>query len=257
MFKENKQFWWFFVGIIVLFFIVYSALRSGFTTGSMNFSGFPFSLLNPNSGLYKPSTSELDVAKTYEATIKTNFGEFIIDLYTKNAPNTVGNFIHLTNSGYYSGTTFYRLVPNVLIQGGSSTTKNSNLNDDIFGGPGYTIPDENNWDSLDYSPELKAELTKLGYKSSTKIASKDLEKYSVAMANNGPDTAGGQFFIVIAENSNPKLENMRGKYTVFGGIKSGQDVIVKIANLEVDDSNKELTRPKEDVIIEKVTIRTK
>jgi cyclophilin family peptidyl-prolyl cis-trans isomerase len=257
MFKENKQFWWFFLGIVVLFFLVYSVLRSGFDTGGLNFSGFPFSLLDPNSTLYKPSTKALDITKDYEALIKTNFGEFVIDLYEKNAPNTVGNFIHLTNSGYYSETTFYRIVPKLLIQGGSSTTNNSNLNDDIFGGPGYTIPDETNWDSLDYSTELRDELTKLGYKSSVKIASKDLIKYSVAMANNGPNTAGGQFFIVFTESNDQKLLSMRGKYTVFGRVDGGYDVVDKISQLEVDTTDNSLSRPKEKVSIEKITIRTK
>jgi cyclophilin family peptidyl-prolyl cis-trans isomerase len=257
MFKENKNFWRFFAGIIVLFFLVYSVLRSGFNTGSLNFSGFPFSLLNSNSSLYISPAIEFDISKNYEALIKTNLGEFTIDLYEKNAPNTVTNFINLANSGYYESTTFYRIVPNLLIQGGSSTTKNSDPNDDIYGGPGYVIPDEINWDSLDYSSELKAELTKSGYKSSTRIASKDLVKYSVGMANNGPDKAGSQFFIIVAESSNPILINMRGKYTVFGGVTEGSSLVDKISQMEVNDSNKNLIRPKAIITIEKITIHTK
>ena len=257
MFKENKQFWWFFLGIIILFFTVYSALRSGFDEGSLNFSGFPFSLLNPNITTYKPPTKPLDTTKNYEAIVQTNLGEFAIILYEKNAPNTVGNFISLVNAGYYKGTTFYRIIPNLLIQGGSSTTKNSNPNDDIFGGPGYTILDETNWDSLDFSSDLKAELTKLGYKSSIKIASKDLVQYSIAMANNGPNTAGGQFFVVISKSNDPILLSMRGKYTVFGSLTNGYDIIDKISKIGVDDSNKDLIRPKETVTIEKITITTK
>jgi cyclophilin family peptidyl-prolyl cis-trans isomerase len=199
----------------------------------------------------------LDTSKDYMALIKTNFGEFSIDLYEKNAPNTVGNFIHLTNSGYYKGTSFYRLIPGFLVQGGSSTTNNSNINDDIYGGPGYTIPDEINWDSLDYSPELKSELTKQGYKSSNIIASREIVHYSVAMANNGPNTSGGQFFIVFAENDDPKLQNMRGKYTVFGGVNGGYSSIDKISQLEIDSNDKKVSRPKQAVVIENITILTK
>ena len=257
MFKENKQFWWFFLGIIILFFVMYSALRSGFDEGSLNFSGFPFSLFKSNSTTYKPPTKPLDTTKNYEALVQTNFGEFTIILYEKNAPNTVGNFISLVNAGYYKGTTFYRIIPNLLIQGGSSTTNNSNPNDDIFGGPGYTILDETNWDSLDYPSKLKVELTKLGYKSSIKIASKDLVQYSVAMANNGPNTAGGQFFIVISKSDDPILLSMRGKYTVFGGLTNGYEVVDKISKIEVDDSNKDLIRPKETVKVEKIIVTTK
>jgi len=257
MFKENKQFWWFFLGIIILFFTMYSALRSGFDTGSLNFSGFPFSLLNSNSTTYKPQTKSLDTTKDYVATIQTSLGEFSISLYSKNAPNTVNNFISLVNAGYYKSTTFYRIIPDLLIQGGSSTTNNSNLNDDIYGGPGYTIPDETNWDSLDYSSELKAELTSLGYTSSLKIASKDLVQYSVAMASNRPNTTGGQFLIITTRSDNSILKSIRGKYTVFGGVVSGYNIVDKISQLEVDDSNKDLIRPKEPVLIEKITISSK
>jgi cyclophilin family peptidyl-prolyl cis-trans isomerase len=257
MFKENKQFWWFFLGIVIFFFMMYSVMRSGFDESSLNFSGFPFSLLNSNTVTYKPATKDIDTTKDYEALIKTSHGEFTVDLYEKNAPKTVGNFINLTNLKYYDGTTFFKIVPNVLIQGGSITTKNSDLEDDITGGPGYTIADEINWDSLDYSPELKAQLAALGYKSSAIIASKDLVHYSVAMANSGPNTAGGQFFIVIAEDNDPQLLSMRGKYTVFGSVTGGEGTIDKITKLELNETDKNIIRPKEKVVIEKITIRNK
>lgn len=257
MFKENKQFWWLFIGVIIMFFLVYSVLRNGFTQGSLNFSGFPFSILNPNTTSYKAPTKEVNVTKTYQAIIKTSLGEFTVDLYAKNAPLTVTNFINLSNAGYYNGTTFYKLIPNLLIQGGSSLTSNSNLNDDSFGGPGYTISDEINWDSLDYSDTLKAQLSKEGFVSNSKYSSKDLLHYSLAMGGNGPDNGGGQFFIVLAQNNDPSLLALKGRHTVFGVVIGGYKVVEAMANSEVDTSNKEIPRPVKDITIDKITILTK
>jgi len=258
MFKENKSFWLAFVGIIVLFFLIFSVLRTGFTNNSIRLSGIlPFRLFNPSPKLYQPAKTNLDSKLDYEAIITTNFGDFTIDLYEKNAPNTVSNFINLTNSGYYEKTTFYKLVPGLLIQGGSSTTKNEDPNDDIYGGPGYTIEDEINWDSVDYSPDLKASLTKAGYKSITKIASRELIHYSVAMASNGPNTAGGQFFIVIALNSDEGLNKLQGRHTVFGGVTGGYQIFDQIALSNVTNPESKLPRPISEIIINKITINTK
>jgi len=254
MFKENKQFWWLFIGVIILFFLLYTVLRSGFTQGSLNFSGFPFSILNPNTSVYKAPTKAADINKTYQAIIKTNLGEFTVDLFIDNAPITVTNFINLSNAGYYNGTTFYKLIPGLLIQGGSSLTKNGNLNDDSFGGPGYIINDEINWDSLDYSDNLKSQLTNEGYTSTTKINSKDLLHYSLAMGGNGPNTGGGQFFIILAQNSDSKLNDLKGRHTVFGVVTGGYKVIEAMSNSEIDYSNKDIPRPVKDIIIDKVTI---
>lgn len=257
MFKENKQFWWLFIGVIILFFLLYTILRSGFTQGSLNFSGFPFSILNPNTNQFKAPTKEVDKNKSYQAIIKTNLGEFTVDLFVKNAPLTVTNFINLSNAGYYNGTTFYKIIPNLLIQGGSSLTKNNNASDDIYGGPGYTIKDEINWDSLDYSDSLKAQLSSLGYQSTPKLISKDMLHYSLAMAGSGPDTGGGQFFIVLAQNSDSKLNDLKGRHTVFGVVSGGYKVIDDMANIELDSSDKEIIRPVKKISIEKISINIK
>jgi len=257
MFKENRTFWLCLLGIVVLFFLIYSVLRAGFSGSSLAFSGFPFNLLDPNAQIYQPAKVNLDITKDYEATISTNKGDFTIDLYEKNAPNTVTNFISLANNGYYENTSFYRLIPDLLIQGGSSLTKNSNPNDDIFGGPGYTILDEINWDSLDYSDSLKNQLRQEGYNSTTKIPSYDLTHYSVAMASNGPNTAGGQFFIIIAQNNDSRLNSLKGRHTVFGRVSGGYRVFDEISQIKVKDQDTSVPRPVSEVIINKITIKSK
>ena len=252
MFKENKEFWFYFFATIIMFFVIYSMMKNGFESDSLGFIFFA-----PRYNTQKTAQivkTNLDLTKDYVALISTNYGDFTIDLYEKNAPNTVSNFISLANSGYYEGTSFYRLIPNLLIQGGSSTTNNTDPNDDIYGGPGYTIPDETDWDSLDYSNTLKVQLTKEGYTSSSIIASKDLMHYSVAMASNGPNTGGGQFFIIMAPNTDFRLDNLKGRHTVFGGLTGGYNVFDAIAQTKVDDSNALVPRPINQILINKVTI---
>lgn len=228
-----------------MFFVVFSMLRGGFDGGSFSFNAFPFTYLKGDTAVLPQGNTTLDIKKDYYATLVTDYGEIKIDLLEKEAPNTVSNFIYLTNSGYYNLTRFHRLVKGLLLQGGSSTTLNSDPNDDQFGGPGYTISDEINWDSLDYSPYIVNKLKADGYQSTDKVISKNLGKYSVAMAGNGPNTSGGQFFIVLAENSDPRLDKLKGRHTVFGHIITGFKTLETINNLPVDNPNSDSPRPKD------------
>jgi len=128
--------------------------------------------------------------KLLRARIFTPKGEIIIELLPQDAPRTVANFIHLTNSRFYDGLTFHRVVPNFVIQGGCPRG-------DGWGGPGYTI---------------REEINKLGF-----------ERGTIGMATSGKDTGGSQFF--ICHSRQPHLD---GRYTAFGRVVSGMEVVDKI-----------------------------
>lgn len=138
------------------------------------------------------------VSETSRATIKTVKGDIILDLFYKEAPGTVANFINLCRSGFYDNKNFHRVVPNFVIQGGCPR------------GDGYG--------SLDYT--IRSEFAPFNY---------DHEGY-VGMASAGKDTEGTQFF--ITHSPTPHLD---GKYTVFAKVVEGQDVIHDILPGDVID----------------------
>ena len=148
-----------------------------------------------------------------EATIITNFGEFKIKFFNKQTPLTVANFCTLARKGFYDNLTFHRIIKNFMIQGGDPKGNGT-------GGPGYTFKDE------------------IG-------ANNHNRKYTIAMANAGPNTNGSQFF--INTNDNDFLDK---KHTVFGQVISGQEVIDKIENLKTDQKDK----PLQKVIIKKIEL---
>jgi len=156
------------------------------------------------------------------ATMKTNFGDIKIELFETDAPETVRNFIKLSESGFYNGVKFHRVIKDFMIQGGDPNSKDNNWSDDGVGGPGYTFADE--------------------------INQHKIVKGILAMANSGPNTNGSQFFIVTAE-STPWLD---GKHTVFGKVIEGMEVVSKIENVETDKARGD--HPMEDVIIETIEI---
>jgi len=130
------------------------------------------------------------------ATITTDLGDIVIDLYTDSAPVASENFINLANAGFYDGTTFHRLVPDFVIQGGDP-------NGDGSGGPGYTIPDE---------PVVG-----------------QYGRGIVAMARTqSPNSQGSQFFIVLSDDAHDALEQFR-TYVIFGEVAEGMDVVDEIA----------------------------
>jgi peptidyl-prolyl cis-trans isomerase B (cyclophilin B) len=154
-------------------------------------------------------------------------GDIEIALYPSLAPETVANFVHLAESDFYDGTTFHRVIPGFMIQGGDPNTKNRDPSDDGMGGPGYKIDDEFN-----AAPHVRG---------------------AVSMANTGhPNTAGSQFFIVHADS--PHLD---GKYTVFGRVVSGMDVVDAVTKVDLDVYGRwgPKNRPIADVVIDDVEIR--
>jgi len=167
--------------------------------------------------------TKVDADKTYLATFQTSCGSFTVRLDPKNAPITTANFVDLAGKKFYDSTWFHRIVPGgqagiAVIQGGDPQGSGR-------GGPGYTIKDE-----LPDSPAA--------YK-----------KYSVAMANGGPNTGGSQFFISTADNS----KGLKADYSVFGQVVDGQDVVDKIAAVPVGGQTGDT--PSEAVWIEKLTVK--
>ena len=136
----------------------------------------------------------IDPGKKYTATFETTKGTIVCELYPANAPATVSNFVFLAKEGFYDGTTFHRVIPDFMVQGGDPTGTGR-------GGPGYKFADE-----IQGREWLKH---KVG---------------SLSMANAGPDTNGSQFFLThVVTNW------LDGKHTVFGQVTAGQDVVNKAA----------------------------
>lgn len=268
MFKENKEMWLYSVGIVILFFVLFIGVRSYLGDSGFDIIGFssskkstptvlPTSTPQPTLIVKKPDY-QLDTSVDYYAEVQTDLGTFNIDLFEKNAPNTVNNFIYLATLGYYEGVSIHRIIPGVLIQTGSRNTLNTDLEDDAYGGPGYVIRDEINWDSLDFDQLLRNQLSSSGYASTaTKLASKDLQKYALAMANSGPNTNGSQFFIVLDELTNAQVSSLRGRHTVFGLITSNFELIDQIAKIDVETTGTAIYRPKQTVTIQQVKIFAK
>jgi len=148
-------------------------------------------------------------------------GEIEIELYPGLAPETVANFEALVARGFYDGLTFHRVIEGFMIQGGDPNSKDDVADNDGKGGPGYTIPDE-----FSEAPHLRG---------------------VVSMANKGgEDTGGSQFFIVHADQ-----RDLDGRYTVFGRVMRGMDVVDAVAATETDVFGRwgPKDRPVEDVVL--------
>ena len=159
-----------------------------------------------------------DRKATYQATIKTNRGDIVINLLNTKAPCTVNSFVYLASKNYFSNTTCHRLVTTgiFVLQCGDPTGTGQ-------GGPGYRFADEN--------------LSRATYPAAT-----------VAMANAGPGTNGSQFFLVYKNTALPP------NYTPFGTIAAGLNVIQQVAAAGADSKTGD-GHPKEKVVIEDVTIK--
>lgn len=155
----------------------------------------------------------------HKVTIETNKGTIVFETYDLDAPKTVKNFIDLANKGFYDGIIFHRVIKNFMIQGGDPTGTG-------MGGPGYTFEDELNSSTPSYIN---------GYKRGV-----------VAMANAGPNTNGSQFFILHKDYPLPH------KYTIFGNVIKGIEVVDAIANVKTNGSPYD--KPIENVTMNKVTV---
>ena len=147
-----------------------------------------------------PPAMQIDESKSYTATIQTNRGDIVIDLHADKAPRTVNNFVALARDGFYDGVKFHRVIADFMIQGGDPTGSGS-------GGPGYRFGDEFHPDLLHDGPGV------------------------LSMANAGANTNGSQFF--ITHGATNWLDN---KHSVFGRVRSGQDVVDAIQQGDVMES---------------------
>ena len=169
-----------------------------------------------SDGGEKPPTEELDPAKTYRLIVETNCGTFTIELDQKTAPKTAASLVSLAESGFYDGTTFHRVVPGFIIQGGDPTGTGG-------GGPGYKTVDV---------PPSDAAYT----------------KGVVAMAkaqNEAPGTSGSQFFVVTG----PDI-GLPAEYAVVGKVTDGMVTVEAIDALGTGDGP-----PSMPVVMERVTVQ--
>jgi peptidyl-prolyl cis-trans isomerase B (cyclophilin B) len=134
-----------------------------------------------------PPLMTIDIGKRYTATFEMEKGKMVFELFAEDVPGTVNNFVFLAREGYYDGTTFHRVIPGFMAQGGDPTGTGR-------GGPGYRFEDEFT-----------------GHRHVTG---------ALSMANAGPNTNGSQFFITYAIQ-----RGLDGKHSVFGQLKEGMDVL--------------------------------
>lgn len=170
----------------------------------------------------KAPAMQIDTEKSYTAVLKTSKGEIEIELFAKESPLTVNNFVFLAKEGFYDGVPFHRVIQTFMIQTGDPTGTGT-------GGPGYRFPDE--------LPPLSS-----------------YEKGMVAMANAGPNTNGSQFF--ICSGSQSRNLDAYPNYTQFGRVKKGLEVVDALAATQVTRApHGEMSRPVERIQIDSVEIR--
>jgi cyclophilin family peptidyl-prolyl cis-trans isomerase len=157
--------------------------------------------------------------------IVTNLGEIEIELYMDQTPKHAENFVKLVNEGFYVGTTFHRVVPGTLIQGGDPRSKDSDPNNDGTGGPGYKIDAE----------------IKLPHLRGTIAAARLSDQINPQKQSNG-----SQFYICIRDL--PQLD--KAGYTVFGKVISGMETVDKIGKLKIDGRQ----RPNRRIVMERVYV---
>jgi peptidyl-prolyl cis-trans isomerase B (cyclophilin B) len=170
------------------------------------------------------SKEEIRKMSETQAVIITQFGKIELKFFPEVAPNHVNNFIELAKKGFYDGTTFHRVIPGFMIQGGDPNSKDPDRKRHGMGGPGFTV---------------KAEFNQTPHK-----------RGILSMARSAdPDSAGSQFFICVADA--PFLDR---QYTAFGQVTSGMEVADKIVNQSRDKQDNPLERVEIKVqLIEKPT----
>lgn len=162
-------------------------------------------------------TEELDPSKTYVATVTTNCGSFAITLDVERAPKTAASFAHLAEEGFYDGTTFHRIVPGFVIQGGDPSG-------DGTGGPDYSV-EEAPPEDLQYTKGVVA---------------------MAKTATEAPGTSGSQFYVVTGDDT-----GLPPEYALAGEVTEGMDVVETIEQVQTDPSTEQ---PVDPVVIESVKI---
>ncbi len=210
---NDKRNWttWLWIGgiaaaVVVVGIAVWLILRAG-RSESLAKSGIemPSDPLQRNGMFSAPPEMQIDPGQTYTATIETEKGNIVAELYADKAPTVVNNFVFLARAGFYDGTTFHRVLTDFMAQGGDPTGTGA-------GGPGYQFPDE-------FHPDLRHD-----------------QPGTLSMANSGPNTNGSQFFITYEptpwldaydEAGNLKDCQLPGVscHAVFGRVIGGMDVL--------------------------------
>ena len=139
-----------------------------------------------------PPSMMIDTNKEYIATIETERGDIVLELFASDVPTTVNNFVFLTREGFYNSTTFHRVIPGFMAQGGDPTGTGR-------GNPGYTFADE--------------------FTGNIHVAG------ALSMANSGPNTNGCQFFITYTPQ-----HGLDGKHSVFGQVIEGFDILQSLTS---------------------------
>jgi peptidyl-prolyl cis-trans isomerase B (cyclophilin B) len=137
-----------------------------------------------------PPPMTIDTTKQYTATIETEKGDLVLELFASDVPVTVNNFVFLAREGFYDGTTFHRVIPDFMAQGGDPTGTGA-------GTPGYSFADE--------------------FTEHTHVTG------ALSMANSGPNTNGCQFFITYTPQ-----HHLDGRHSVFGQLIEGMDILEQI-----------------------------
>ncbi len=177
---------WRVTGIIALMIAVLTMSCSGAVPGAEEKEEAPM-----QKSYSAPPEMKIDTSKKYTATIETEKGDLVVELFAADVPRTVNNFVFLAREGFYDNVTFHRIIANFMAQGGDPTATGT-------GGPGYTFADE--------------------FTEHTHVTG------ALSMANSGPNTNGSQFFITYAPQ-----HHLNGMHSVFGQLTEGTDVLKRLA----------------------------
>ena len=169
----------------------------------------------------------IDPNKTYTATLKTTRGEIVLELFAKDAPKTVNNFVFLAKDKFYDGLNFHRVINDFMIQGGG------------------------------FAPGMKPKASGAPVANEANNGLRN-DKYTIAMARTSdPHSATAQFFINVADNAflNHSAATAQGwGYCVFGRVTEGMDVVDKIKAVATGRSGMHQDVPQQDVLIERAEV---
>jgi len=223
MMRTSKQ-----IGLIAAAFalLTLTACGGGGSSSSAGASASPAGTAATQTGpkqWSKAPEMTIDPNKSYQAEMTTSKGKMTIELFAKEAPKTVNNFVFLAQQGFYDNVIFHRIIQSFMVQTGDPEGTGR-------GGPGYQFADE-----------LKTTHT--------------YEPGIVAMANAGPNTNGSQFFICSGPDCATYL-NPQPNYTIFGKVIDGMDTLQKIADTPVEMGGESTpSKPTEKVTIDSITIK--
>lgn len=200
---------------------VYLSMRGNYEDTTIKSNGYVYDDGSSSQAAsykrYKQAEQVLIPGKNYSVILKTSKGEMKVDLFEKENPITVNNFVFLAKDGFYDGTKFHRIMKGFMIQGGDPLGNGT-------GGPGYKFNDES--------------------------ITRDYKRGVIAMANSGPNSNGSQFFIMHQDYDLSK------NYVIFGQVVEGFETLDKIADTPVKLRGIEKSDPLEVVTLDSVEIQT-